>query len=537
MTQTTTFPHWVFDDSPIEDTFGYGERAVNAIRYFKHPISGKPFSLDPWMERIVRRIYGPCHPNGNRIVKNAILMLPRGARKTTLAAALSLLHVIGPERRPYGQVVACAYDREQARIAYEEAVGLIGTRPKLRAKVTVTDSRHRFRHKESKARFMAVSSDSKARNGGTPSFVIFDEVHCWPSRALYDVMRTGLSKLQNTLSIVISQAGRGQENVAFEVFDYARKCAADPDLDPATLPILLETPRDADWQDEEVWHRVNPGLRFGYPDIDGLRQEAKEAKTRPHLRDKFKNDHLNVWLDTSASPFMDMDEWDACLKPIDLSALKGLPCWVGVDMSTTTDLTSVVACFKLPDGGLYLLPHFFCPELGIIRKAERDGVPYPYWSEQKFITPTPGPTIDQDVVERYIIELIATYKVREVAFDKTYAGLLMASLQKKHAPIVTMQQGWVTQSPALGRLEAVVLNRKLSHDGNPVLRWNFDIAEVRTDSNGNRTLEKAKGNDRIDGCFATWMAVDRASFGMNPVSIYTDATARPTGLRVIGGRR
>lgn len=532
MKKTTVYPDWVFDDSPIPDTFGYGERAVQALKYFRHPISGKPF-LDPWMERIVRRIYGPCHPDGRRIVRNVVIMLPRGARKTTLGAALGLLHSIGPEKRPYGQVIACAYDREQARIAFEEAVGFIAARPKLRSKVTITDSRHRFRHKQSRTVFRAVSSDAKARNGATPSFVIFDEIHCWPSRGLYDVMKTGLGKTANTLSVVISQAGRGQENVAFEVFDHARKVATGEVDDPTILPVLFETPKDADWLNEEVWHRVNPGMRLGYPDLESFRADAKEALHRPSLRDKFKNDRLNMWLDASASPFMDMDEWDACLAPQDLKELAHLPCYVGVDMSVTTDLTAVVAVWKKPDGGVYIKPHFFCPEEGIRNKGERDGVPYPFWAEQGHITAIPGRVIEQDVVERYITSLCEKYKVREIAFDQTYAGLLIASLQKSRHPVVTMRQGWVTQSPALNRLEALVLNRKLKHDGSPVLRWNFEIAEVKTDSNGNRTLEKAKGTDRIDGCFATWMAVDRATFGGNAASIYNDTTARPSGLRVI----
>ncbi len=530
-----SWPAWVFDDSPIEDTFGYGERAVQAIRFLKHPISGKAFQLDPWMERIVRRIYGPCHPNGHRIVRNVVMMLPRGCRKTTLGAALALLHSIGPERRPYGQVIACAYDREQARIAFEEAVGIIDMNKRLRSKVTVTDSRHRFKHKTSRSSFRAVSSDAKARNGATPAMCLFDEIHCWPSRSLYDVMRTGLGKTKNTLSVVISQAGRGQENVAFEVFDYARKVATGEVDDPGTLPILLETPKDADWQDEEVWHRVNPGLPE-YPDLESLRQEAKEAKERPALRDKFKNDHLNMWMDTATSPFLDMTEWDSCRGEVDLDDLQNRPCWLGVDMSTTTDLTAIVAAWRDGEGGYIVHPHFFCPEEGITRKSERDGVPYRHWSEHGLITPTPGPVIDQEMVERYIRDFCERFKVQEIAFDKAYAFLLMKSLEKSHHPVVTLQQGWVTQSPALNRLEAAILSRKFRHDGNPILRWNFENAEVQLDSNGNRTLHKGLSTDRIDGCFATWMAVDRASFGNDQMSIYSDKSARPTGLRILGRR-
>lgn len=112
-----TYPHWIFDDSEIPDPFGYGERMVRFLRLLKHPKSrarGNAFELDPWQERIVRRIYGPCHDNGRRIARNVVLLLPRGNRKTSLAAGLALGHTIGPERVPGGEAIFAAADRKQA---------------------------------------------------------------------------------------------------------------------------------------------------------------------------------------------------------------------------------------------------------------------------------------------------------------------------------------------------------------------------------------------------------------------------------------
>src|SRR5690606_41834848 len=65
----------------------------------KSTLPKNAFQLDEWQERIVRRIYGPRHPDGSRVVKTVVLLLPRGNRKTSLAAALALLHTIGPEDR------------------------------------------------------------------------------------------------------------------------------------------------------------------------------------------------------------------------------------------------------------------------------------------------------------------------------------------------------------------------------------------------------------------------------------------------------
>ena len=94
-------PSWIDDGSDIPDPFGYGERAVQWMRKLKHPKNlapGHPFQLDPWQERVVRKVYGPRHledvhhdgiriaRQGGRIVRRVVLLLPRGNRKTSLGA-------------------------------------------------------------------------------------------------------------------------------------------------------------------------------------------------------------------------------------------------------------------------------------------------------------------------------------------------------------------------------------------------------------------------------------------------------------------
>jgi phage terminase large subunit-like protein len=108
-------PAWLTDGSEIPDPMGYGERAVAWLRKLKHPKSPGRAPLDDWQERIVRAIYGPRHPDGSRIVRRVVLLLPRGNRKTSLCAALTLLHLLGPERLPGGLTISAASAHEQAR--------------------------------------------------------------------------------------------------------------------------------------------------------------------------------------------------------------------------------------------------------------------------------------------------------------------------------------------------------------------------------------------------------------------------------------
>ncbi len=533
-----TYPTWIYDGSEIPDPFGYGQRAVDFLRLLKHPkspLAGKAFQLDEWQERIVRRIYGPRHPDGRRIVNTAVLLLPRGNRKSSLAAALALLHTIGPERSPGGTALFAAADRKQASIGFREAQSIILADKRLSAVTKISDqvnATKQITFRKDGTRLETISADGARAQGRTDNFALVDELHIWSKRDLWDAIQTGLDKVDNSLLVIATTAGRGSENIAFMKIEEARKVARGDVDDPSILPVLFEAPADVDWQDEAEWHRYNPGLKHGYPSLDGFRRHAKRAERSPTERESLLQLKLNVWLDHSASPFVDMAIYNKGSAPIDQKALAGRPCWLGVDMSTTTDLTAVVAAFPDDDGGYTVLPHFFCPADNLRQRGERDGVPYPVWADQGFITPTPGNVIDYRAVENHIRDLCDRFDVREIGFDAAYAQPVMAPLTDEGFPVVTIRQGWVTQSPALNVLERAIVSEKFRHAGHPVLRWCFENIAIHTDSAGNRTMHKGKSTDRIDGAVASWMAVSRAAAGDTGRSIYANAARRPQGLLV-----
>ena len=531
------YPAWLFDGSPIADPLGYGQRAVDFLRILKHPKSrsrGKAFELPDWQERIIRRIYGPCHPDGRRIVRNVTIMLPRGSRKTSLAAAISLIHLFGPERVNGGQILMAAADQKQAKICFEESTGICRADKRIADAMAFRDYQNKLIHPKSGSVIEAISSDAGTKHGSTPSVVIADEIHAWGVRGqeLWNVLKTGLVKTPSTLLVVITTAGRGHENIAHDTVDYARKVARGEIDDPATLPILLETHRDADWKDEAVWRRVNPGLRDGFPDIEGLRQLAREAENRPADREAFKQLHLNVWLDHSADPFVDMNIYDQGSGEVDLNELEGEPCWLGVDLSSNSDLTVVVAAWRDGSGGFIVKPWFFCPADNLRRRADNDGVSYPQWAEEGFIIPTPGNVVDFRAVEETIRELCGRFDVREIGFDPHLARNMLNNLLEDGLPAVEMRQGWVTMAPAIAELERAIIGGKFRHGGNPVLRWNFDNVAIETDKALNRSFHKGKSKDRIDGAVACAMAVARAASGDDQRSIYMNETERPDGILI-----
>jgi phage terminase large subunit-like protein len=530
-----TGPTWISDGSEIEDPFGYGERAVKFLRLLKHPKSrapGKPFQLDPWQERIVRRIYGPAHPDGRRKTRVVYLQVGRGNRKTSLGAVLALLHTFGPEKTPGGQVLSAAADRKQARIAYDEALSIVGAVPQLSKVAQPQDFKSRLVHTSSASVYEAIAADAATQYGRTPNFALVDELWAHKNHGLWHAIRTGLTKVAGSLLVITTTAGRGDATPDFPIYDYARKVASGEIVDDAFLPIIFEAPKGSDWLDESIWHTVNPGLEHGYPDLAGLRQLAHEAVNRPADREAFQQFHLGIRLDSSASPFIDSETYDLGAAPIDMEALRDRPCWLGVDLSSSGDLTVIVAAFPDDDGGHTVLPFFFCPGDNLRQRQEQSGAHYVRWAADGLIEATPGNVVDFRRVEAKIRDLCDEFEVRAIAIDPALARNTLNNLTEDGFPAVEHRQGTLSMMPAIAELERALIAGRFRHGGHEVLRWTFMNVEVETNSHGHKTrLSKGKRHASIDGAVAAAMAVNRASAGGGG-SIY-DSEERTDGLLVI----
>lgn len=514
-------PSWIDDPAEIPDPFGDGERAVSWLRKLKHPKSnapGRPFQLDPWQERTIRRIYGPRDPDGNRIVRRVVLLLPRGNRKTSLCAAITLLHLMGPERQAGNLIVSAASAHEQAMELFNEAALIVQHDHRLQKHLTVREYVSKIACPKTGGRYIAVASDGKVQHGKTPNVVIADELHAWEGRAglrQWEALDSALVKVPGTLMVVASTSGRGQENLAWRTVEYAMKVQKGEVDDPATLPVIFMAEADDDWQDEALWFGVNPGLEHGYPDLAAFRDKAMKAEYSPFERDSFQQFNLNRWLDQSTSPFVEMHVYDQGSGEVDLEELEIVqaPCWLGVDLSKNSDLTVVVACWHDGSDGYQVVPFFFCPEDNLRARGEAHGVDYVSWAEEGFIIPTPGNTVDLRAVEEFIRELCARFNVRECAFDPTYGRSMMANLNEDGIPAVEFRQGWVSMAPAVKELERAILGGRFRHAAHPVLRWNFENVQLHVDQAGNRSFHKGKSGNKIDGAVAAAMAVARAAAG------------------------
>ncbi len=189
--------------------------------------------------------------------------------------------------------------------------------------------------------------------------------------------------------------------------------------------------------------------------------------------------------------------------------LKGRKCYVGMDLSSTKDLTALAAVF--PDAtGFDVLCQFFVPKENIKERANKDRVPYDQWARDGDLIPTPGNVVDYEYIRTTLKQWAAEFAIRSIAFDPWNATDLVTRLQEQDGfTCVPMRQGFNSLSAPTKSLETAVLSRTLRHDGHPVLRWNVSNVSVETDATGNLKPSKKVSTERIDGVAALVMAIDQ----------------------------
>lgn len=533
MAQKSSFPAWVYDNSPIPDPTGQGQRAVDflkSLRHIKSTAPGRAFTLYPWQERIIRAIYGPRDADGDRIVTRVFFYIPRGNRKTTLSAALALLHLIGPEKVPGGEIVFAAGDKRQASIAFKEAREMVSLDRRLVRATKVINQRNAAREIESlirgyESKLEVISSDGSRQNGTTPSFVLADEIHAWQEAAgaeMWEVLESGISKGRNGLMVTATTAGRGATGFAADQYAYARAVATGEISDPSLLPIMFEMQEGDDWTDEKVWHRCNPGLADGFQDLKDLRNKARRAQNLPAAGYAFQQYHLNKWQGNSRDPLFDLAVYDKRKLDDDESDLEQLPAYIGVDLSQTGDLSSVSIAFRHDDGQITLRNRCFVPAADLKAKGEKDRAPYQEWADAGLIDVCPRGIVDEKQVEDYIRELCATYDVQEIAADPKHADRIAQNLFDDGFPYFSFIQRDILMSPAIGALVKAVNGELIRHNGDPVLRSHFDnVAVSVAPQSGIVKMHKQRSNGRIDAAVASAMAIQRATAAQEQGGLYS----------------
>lgn len=488
----------------------YAVDFIECLCHTKGTWAGKPFKLLDWQEQIIRDLFGIIKPNGYRQFNTAYVEIPKKNGKSELAAAIALLLCCGDgEQR--AEIYGCAADRGQATIVFDVAADMVRMCPALNKRCKILASQKRILYLPTNSFYQVLSAEAYSKHGFNIHGVVFDELHTQPNRKLFDVMTKGSGDARmQPLYFLITTAGTDTNSICYETHQKAVDILEGRKKDSTFYPVIYGAGNDEDWTDPKIWKKANPSLGETIG-MDKVKAACESARQNPGEENSFRQLRLNQWV-KQAVRWMPMEKWDACAFPVDPEELEGRVCYGGLDLSSTTDLTSFCLVFPPEDDEdrYIVLPFFWLPEETLPLRVNRDHVPYDVWERQGYIQTTEGNVVHYGFIEKFIEHLGELYNIREIAFDRWGAVQMVQNLEGMGFTVVPMGQGFASMSPPTKELMKLTLEKRIAHGGHPVLRWNMDNIFIRTDPAGNIKADKAKSTEKIDGAIACIMALDRA---------------------------
>lgn len=434
-------------------------------------------------------------------------MVPTHNSELAAAVALYLLYA---DNEPSAEVYGAAADRQQASIVFDVANQMVRMTPALMKRSKIMGATKRIVNYSNAGFYQVLSAEVGTKHGLNVSGLVLDEVHAQPNRKLYDVLTKGSGDArEQPLFFLITTAGTEKESICYELHTKAVDILAGRKVDPTFYPVVFGLTDEDDWHDEKNWYKANPSLGQTIQ-IDRVRDAYREALQNPAEENVFKQLRLNMWV-SSLTRFIPEQIFDLGNIPIDMEALKGRDCYGGLDLSSTGDITAFVLIFppRNEDEKYILLPFFWIPEETIPLRVRRGSVPYDVWQKQGYLLATEGNVIHYGFIEKFIEKLGETYHILEIAFDRWGAVQMVQNLEGMGFTVVPFGQGFKDMSPPTKEFYKLLMEGKIIHGGNPVLRWMAGNVVVETDPAENIKPTKAKSPEKIDGIVASIMALDR----------------------------
>ena len=482
-------------------------KVFNYLHHSKGKWAGQKFILSPWQQFLVAVIFGwKKKADGKRRFKQVYLEVPRKNGKTTCAAgiALNLLDIDGEMG---AEVYAAATKKDQARIVHEEATRMVASSPALKSHITIM--RNNLNVADTCSKFEPLSSDYNSLDGLNIHGAIIDELHAHKTRELYDVIDTATGAREQPMIFMITTAGVQMESICREMHEYTENILNNVVKDDTFFGLIYTIDEKDKWDDETAWYKANPNLGISLS-IESMREEKTKAMQSKSSLAAWQRYHLNIW-GGAVESWISYDKWEACKTNFDFAEMQGRKCYIGMDLSSTTDTTAICCAFPMDDGTIKVFWRFWLPEVGIEAREHIDRVPYRQWASEGYLTLTQGDVIDYDYIENEIMRWAAQFEIQEIIADPYNATQLLNHLGDNGLPVFEHRQGFISMNAPTKAFEVAVLSGNLQHEDNPMMRWQIGNAELKVGDGEVVKPVKKNGRKRmrIDGVIAAVMAVGR----------------------------
>ena len=463
------------------------------LRHFKGKSAGKPFVLEPWQAYIVATVVGWRRKvDDRRVIRKLYIQVARKNGKTAFVAALLLyLSLADGELGAEGDLAANS--KQQAKICYEFAnefarqLDSRGRRLK-RFRDYITDSKTR-------SKIQVFAADDSKLDGFDASVYVLDEFHAAKNSRLHDVLDSSQGSRAQPLNIITTTAGFDKLAPCYLYREMCVEVLSGVKQDDTLAAFVYELDDEDDWKDPSVWSKANPNMGVTV-DEEFIASKVNEVANHPSAEVGVRTKVLNQWCDAEEVWLPDhyiveatgeVPEW-----------VNELPCYGGIDLSTTTDLSALCAMWvDEANQRYYYKVHYYLPAESL--NENRFKVLYGEWHRKGLLTLTPGNVVDYDYILNDLIDINQGNRLMSVAYDAYNATQFVINATTKGLPMLPFSQALGNFNKPTKEMERLMLSGRVVLDNNEINRHCFRNVVLARDHNGNIKPSKQFVEKKIDG--------------------------------------
>lgn len=482
---------WDFREERVDRALKF----ISTLKHFKGKSSGKPFILEPWQQFIVASIIGFYHKGTNeRKYTSSYIEIARKGGKTCLAAALCIYFLIA-DGEDGAEVDLAANSREQAKIAFDFCYTFakqLDPKGKL-----ITSKLKGIDFKPNNSKLKVFAADASKLDGFNASFGLIDEYHSAINSKVRDVVKSSMGMRQNPHLCTITTAGFDKTLPCYKLRTTCVEILHKIKEDDSMFIAIYSLDEKDDWTDENVWCKCSPNLDVTVTK-KYIREQIQSALNNPSEEVGVKTKTLNMWCNSS-NVWINDNYINRATKDVNFDDFKNELCYVGVDLSATSDLTAVSYMFP-KDKKYYFKVKYYLPESCLTDNGNKEL--YKQWEREGKLTITSGNVTDYDYITKDLMIASKSVRLYKIAYDSWNATQWAIDATKKRLPLEEYSQAIGNFNRPTKEMERLLLSGNVIIDNNEITRWCFRNVEIKEDHNGNAKPIKGEKMKKIDGVIA-----------------------------------
>jgi len=428
---------------------------------------------------------------------------------------LHLLHV-DQENPPGGtgnSIGIAASNREQAGICYKAIMDIRRNSQRLQDATHVVPSKKELTGLRKQSFLKCMSKDNKGAHGNSFSLLYIDEGHTIgdtsSDQEYLDALIYSASKRDKSLVIWTTTAGYRKTGKCWSVYNYAKQVQSGNVSDPTFFAQIFEATPEDDPGDRGTWNKANPSLDLmdGRLSSEQFALDYQQAKLSNSTMASYRRQRLNQWTSAETN-FIDLSHYDACFGAYPNFA-PGTPLVLALDLASHQDLSALSGIINYQNK-YYVLSWAWTTSRAIEVREKQNLMRFQDFIQAGELYLEEGDTINYSLIRDKIKEISRHYKIKAIVCDPAGSNETSQLLQLEKYNVLNFGQSKYLYNDPMRRLEKLIIDGRLVHNGNSLLRWQLGNLQAK-DSNGMLSPSKATASEKIDSWVAVLMALSQVN--------------------------